>query len=284
MTRTMLRTTLNARHTLEAVPRVSSLLHRVLECAGSGRYFAVRYPCNPTHRVAVPWVTTGVSPRVDANDSSRMIAAQVAFAATRRFETSMSPSRRAIPAKKVASDFGLDLSFFIDEVLALASGLPSDREFVTPAEMRRETCGMLWAIILLSLDASALASDETEVLSSLLFACLAPVWRKHWSGVDELQLRARAQKYLNQKDARSQVKTASKIAASFFDTVHVAEEGRQRLARQLAALLGHRMLSDVHRLNEVKMNFRIQLSLATALLSSAYLCGGEAALRLLRIL
>lgn len=60
-----------------------------------------------------------------------------------------------------------------------------------------------------------------------------------------MQLRDRAQKYLNQKDARSQV---------------------------------------VHRLNAVKMHFRIQLSLATALLSFAYLCGGEAALRLLRII
>ena len=136
----------------------------------------------------------------------------------------------------------------------------------------------------LILDASALRSDEVLSMSSLLFTCLEPAWKKHWSGVDEMQLRDRAQKYLNQKDAQSQVKTASKIAACFFETVHVTKEGQRRLVRQLAALLGHRMLSDVHRLNEVKMNFRIQLSLATALLSSAYLCGGEAALRLLRII
>ena len=98
-----------------------------------------------------------------------------------------------------------------------------------------------------------------------------------------MQLRDRAQKYLNQKDARSQVKTASKIAACFSEAVHVDKEGQRRLVRQLAALLGHRMLSDVHRLNEVKMNFRIQLPLVAAVLFSACLCGGEAALRLLRV-
>jgi hypothetical protein len=196
----------------------------------------------------------------------------------------MSPDRRGISAKKVARDFGLDISSFINEVVELVSEIASDQASASLAETRRESCAVLWAIILLSLDASALRADEVEVLRSSLFACLEPAWRKHWSAVDEDELRARAQKYLDRTDARSQVKTASKIVACFFDTIQMTEQGRRRLGKRLAALLGHRMLTDVHRLNEVKMNFRIQLSLATAVLSSACLCAGETALRLLRIL
>jgi hypothetical protein len=195
----------------------------------------------------------------------------------------MSPGRRGIPAKKVARDFGLSLTSFVDQVIALVSELATDEASASIAERQRESCAALWAAILLSLDASALRSDETEALSSLLFACLEPTWRKHWSTVDEDQLRVRARKYLHHRDARSQVMTATKIVACFFETIGSTDQGKRRLARRLAMLLGHRMLGDVHHLNEVKMNFRIQLSLATALLSSAYLCGGEVALRLLRI-
>jgi hypothetical protein len=195
----------------------------------------------------------------------------------------MTPGRRGIPAKKVARDFGLNLTSFVDEVMALVSELKPDQASASAAERRREACGALWAAILLSLDASALRSDEADALGPLLFACLEPTWRKHWSAVDAHQLRARAQKYLNHKDARSQVKTASRIVACFFDTIQVTDQGRRRLAKRLAALLGHRMLGDIHRLNEVKMNSGIQLSLATFLVSSAWLCGGEAVLRLLRI-
>jgi len=196
----------------------------------------------------------------------------------------MPADRRGISAKKVARDFGLDITYFIDEVLALISELASDQASASPAERRRETCAALWTTILLSLDASSLRADEAQALRSSLFACLEPAWRKHWSAIDENQLRARAQKYLNLKDARSQVKTASKIVACLFDTIQANEQGQRRLGKRLPALLAHRMLTDVHRLNEVKMNFRIQLSLATALLSSACLCGGEVALRLLRSL
>jgi len=197
---------------------------------------------------------------------------------------SMSADRRGISAKKVARDFGLDITSFIDEVLALVSELAADEAAASLGERRRESCAVLWATILLSLDASALRADEAHALRSSLFASLESAWSKHWSAVDEDQLRIRAQKYLHHKDARSQVKTASKIVACFFDTIQVSEQGQRRLGKRLAALLGHRMLTDVHRLNEVKMNFRIQLSLATALLSSACLCGGEVALRLLRSL
>jgi hypothetical protein len=196
----------------------------------------------------------------------------------------MSPERRGVSAKKVARDFGLDITSFIDEVMSLISELGSDQASASMAERRRESCAVLWATILLSLDASALGADEAQALRSSLFACLESAWRKHWSAIDEDQLQIRAQKYLNHKDARSQVRTASRIVACFFETIEITQQGQRRLGKRLAALLGHRMLSDVHRLNQVKMNFRIQLSLATALLSSVCLCGGTAALRLLRIL
>jgi hypothetical protein len=186
----------------------------------------------------------------------------------------MAAGRRGVPAKKVARDFGLDLTPFVNDVMALVSGLAADEASVSIAERRRETCGALWAAILLSLEASALRADETQALGPLLFACLEPTWKKHWSAIDEAQLRARAHKYLNQQDARSQVKTASKIVRCLFDTIQVAEQGRRRLSKRLAVLIGHRMLGDIHRLNEFKMNSGIQISVVTLLLF-ACLGGGE---------
>jgi len=167
--------------------------------------------------------------------------------------------------------------------MALVAELAPDKAPASAAEKQRETCGLLWAAILLSLEASALTSNETEVLSPLLFACLEPTWKKNWAGVDEAMLHERARKYLDQKDMRSQIRTASNIADCFVASIEVAERGRRRLAKRLAVMLGHRMLDDVHRLNEIRMNFRIQLSLVVLIFSSAYLGGADAVLRLLRI-
>jgi hypothetical protein len=185
----------------------------------------------------------------------------------------MAAGRRGISVKKIARDFGVDLTSFINEVMALICGLAAEDASVSIAERRRETCGALWAAILLSLDASALRSDQAKALSPLLFGCLESTFKRHWSAIDDEQLRTRARKYLDCHDARSQVRTASRIVTCLFDTIEATEPARRRFAKRLAALIGHRMLGDIHRLNDFKMNVGIQLSLMTLLLWSAQLEG-----------
>jgi len=52
----------------------------------------------------------------------------------------MSPSRRGIPAKKVARDLGESLGSFMESVLKLVSEFDSTDSAASPTERCRETC------------------------------------------------------------------------------------------------------------------------------------------------
>jgi len=198
----------------------------------------------------------------------------------------MSPGRRGIPVKKIAREFGSSLTVFMQGVLTLISELDSKDSDISKRERCRETCAALWATIAISFDASALRVNEQEALSPLVFKALAPLWKKHCGADEEVsnQLHERSQKYLAQKDARSQIKTASRIVDCLLGTLKVTEREKRRLARRLSALLAHRMLGDIHRLNEIKMQHGIQLSLLVWVLpwlTYAYCC--EAVFRVFRL-
>jgi hypothetical protein len=198
----------------------------------------------------------------------------------------MSPSRRGIPAKKVARDLGESLGSFMESVLKLVSEFDSNDSAASPAERCRETCAALWAAILMSLDASALGADERETLGTLVFAVLLPLWRKHCGSEKEIasQLHERAQKYLDCRDTHSQIKTATEMVKRLLKTLEVSDRGSRRVGRRLAALFAHRMLGDIHRLNEVKMQFGIQLSMIAMMLSVTQLAAViDALFRLLRL-
>lgn len=174
----------------------------------------------------------------------------------------MTFGRRRIPAKKLARDYGQSLSVFMHAVLALISELDSQDSDFNKRERCREAFAALWGATVISLQSSALGVDEQEVLTPLLLRALMPLWKKH-CGADEqipLQMHDRARKYIGQKDARSQIKTATRIVERLLETLEVTERGKRRLGKRLSALVAHRMLGDIHRLNEVKLHSGIQLS------------------------
>jgi hypothetical protein len=119
-----------------------------------------------------------------------------------------------------------------------------------------------------------------------VFTVLLPLWRKHCGSEKEIasQLHKRSQKYLDGRDTHSQVKTATEIVKRLLETLEVSDRGSRRVSRRLAALFAHRMLGDIHRLNEVKMQFGIQLPLMAMMLSVTHLAtGSDALFRLLRL-
>ena len=73
------------------------------------------------------------------------------------------------------------------------------------------------------------------------------------------------------------------IANHLFEKLQVTEEDKRRLTKRLAALLAHRMLSDIHRLNEMKLQFGIQLSIAAIVFSWPFALLGETLLRAFRV-
>jgi hypothetical protein len=199
---------------------------------------------------------------------------------------SMTSGRRAISATKVARDFADNLAPFIESVHALISELNEHESPASPGERCRETCAALWAGTIVSLNASALRADERDALIPLLFAALMPYWKRH-CGPDNRTpdtLQSYAERYLEGRQERSQVTSATEIATQLFDSLNVNQAGRRRLVKRLSALLAHRMLGDIHRLNEIKLHFGIQLSLLAGAFSGLpVLHVSDAILRILRL-
>jgi hypothetical protein len=198
----------------------------------------------------------------------------------------MTHGRRAISAAKVARDFADNLAPFIESVHGLISQLDERESPASPADRCRETTAALWAATIITLNASALRVDERDALIPLLFAALVPYWSRHGgpNDCDAGEFQGCAQKYLTGRQERSQVTSATAIATQLLDVLHVSQVGRRRLARRLSALLAHRMLGDIHRLNEIKLHFGIQLTLLAGAFSGFPLLHvGETVLRILRL-
>jgi hypothetical protein len=198
----------------------------------------------------------------------------------------MSPDRRGIPAKKVARDFGGSLTTYVEEVTALVGQLDDAASPLSPQDRCFETCAALWATIVISMESSALRNDERAALEPIVFSMLEPFWGKY-CGTERAafgRLRTRAQQYLALKHPRSHVNTGAAITTQLFRTLQLDERAHQVLARRIAALLAHRMLGDIHRLNEVKVQFGIQLSLLAVTLTGCLASGGEVVLRALRVI
>jgi hypothetical protein len=198
----------------------------------------------------------------------------------------MTPGRRGIPAKQAARDFGASLTSYLVEALALVSELEHDQDKFSERDRCFETCAALWATIVISMEASALLGEERETLLPLVFAALEPMWAKH-CGTEKAafgRLRTRADAYLALRSPRSHVATATAIVQHLLHTLGAPEKENHLRAQRLAALLAHRMLGDIYRLNELKMQVGIQLSLVALLLTSHLASGGETLLRAMRLI
>ena len=205
--------------------------------------------------------------------------------ATGSLRVCMSPNRRGVPAKKVARDFGSSLASFVEEVISLVAKLDGEGATASAADRCFETCAALWATIVISVNASALHADEREALGPLIFQVLDPIWAKH-CGTQKAafgRLRSRAEFYLALNDPRSHINTATIIVTSLVAALGISGHINRRSTKRLSALLAHRMLGDIHRLNDLKMQFGIQISFVALILSGYITLAGETLLRVLRL-
>jgi hypothetical protein len=197
----------------------------------------------------------------------------------------MAADARGIPVSKVARDFGESLVSFTESVHALVGELDKDESPASALDRCRETCAALWAAAVISMEASALRAEERESLTPLVFATLLPYWKRQCGARDcaSADLQIVAQKYLKARQT-SMVTAATEVVTTLFVELAVSESGRRRLFKRLSALFAHRMLGDIHRLNEVRMHFGIQLTALTGFLSALpWLPNAEALLRMLRL-
>jgi hypothetical protein len=198
---------------------------------------------------------------------------------------SMMAGQRGIPASKVARDFGESLASFTESVHALIGELDKSESPASALDRCRETCAALWAATVISMEASALRAEEREALTPLVFATLRPYWKRQCGAKDctSHNLQDVAQKYLKVRHT-NQVTAAAELVTTLFGELAVNDSGRRRLFKRLSALFAHRMLGDIHRLNEIRMHYGIQMTALTGFISALPLLHGvDGLLRLLRL-
>jgi hypothetical protein len=97
-------------------------------------------------------------------------------------------------------------------------------------------------------------------------------------------LERRATEYLQRRDPASQIKTAANIVNSLMNRLGIAGATQIALGKTLAALFAHRMLGDIHSINDVRARFGIELPLIaalTAIVQATVTC--DSVLRILRV-
>jgi hypothetical protein len=197
----------------------------------------------------------------------------------------MPSPKTGVSANRLARDFVTMLSEFTEQVDVLLTqpGVMSEVPFEA---VRREVCVAVWAAVSSAFEASALTREEKYRLAPLLQENLIPFWQKHCAadpGVTRM-LAARSADYLQGRDPRSQVATATAIVKRLLDEIGVGGEPRRTLARKLIPMFAHRMLGDTYHINDLKMRFGIQLPLlATLCLTAGLTQAFEPALRMLRL-
>jgi hypothetical protein len=198
----------------------------------------------------------------------------------------MPTGRRGISAEQLARDYGVSLNEFADEVITLLASLPPEDARAPAADRCREGCAAVWAAMVSALDSSSLTTEERVHLTPLLLDVLVPFWRKHCADERDIVvlLQSRAAYYLRDRDPVSQIRTAAHLVGRLLQAVEVSENVRTSLATTLTASFAHRMLGDIHRINEVRSRFGIELPMFAALTALVQATMTyEPALRMLRI-
>jgi len=189
-------------------------------------------------------------------------------------------------ASKLARDYGVSISDFTNEVIALLARAQGDSASLRTGPGRREVCAAVSAAMAAALDASALSEQERAKLQPLINDVLMPFWTAHCSTDTDAAayITGRSAHYLSGRVAGSQVKTAVNIVTALLDALAVPTEKRHELTVALAPSFAHRMVADVYRLNDVRARYGIELSLIAtlgALLQITVAC--ETVMRIVRM-
>lgn len=166
---------------------------------------------------------------------------------------------RRISAQEVARDFVVTAQAFADTFVQYIAAEELARDAAVLAHRKRESCAVVWAAIVATFEASGFTAADRGLVLPLVRDALMPFWHAHCGRDAQVgeALAERAAHFLRERDPDSQLKTATRIMNELMTVLDV--EGAQLLpVRTLTALLAHRMLADLRRLDEVKANYSIE--------------------------
>lgn len=172
---------------------------------------------------------------------------------------SMFWQHRKLSADDVARDFSVTAQTFADTFVQYVAAEHAGESATLVEIRRRESCALIWASIEATFMASAFNEEERIKVVPLVRDALVPLWRKYRIDSEDFitRVRERSSGYLRHHDRFSQLKTATGFMNEFVSNLD-AESLKLLPVRTLTALLAHRMLSDVRRLNELKSGYSIE--------------------------
>jgi len=165
---------------------------------------------------------------------------------------------RKVSADEVARDFSVTAQSFADTFIQYVAAAHGDEAADIVERRGRESCALIWAAVEATFLASAFTEDERAKVVPLVRDALVPVWRKYRVGSDDFItcVRERSGAYLRHQDPHSQIRTATGFMAELAANLDAAV-AQLLPVRTLTALLAHRMISDLRRLNELKSGYSI---------------------------
>jgi hypothetical protein len=156
-------------------------------------------------------------------------------------------------ASEVARDFVTTANSFADSFSAYIAQRSGEVDDAMVCRRRSEACAAVWAAIVATFEASALTDQEKARIVPLVRQEMLRAWNRHCAVeptfVDKIS--SRSTYYLRHQDRTSQLTTATNIMRDLLESID-PEAARALPARRLAAVIAHRMLVDLSRLNDLK--------------------------------
>jgi hypothetical protein len=168
-------------------------------------------------------------------------------------------SSRTMAARDLARDFVATAQAFADTFVQCIASQSQETDSEELQQHRRESCAALWATIVATFEASALSASEKARVVPLVRQEMLAAWNKFCANDPALlcEITERSPHYLRDHDRGSQLTTATNIMKNLLESID-PKATRALPVKRLAAMVAHRMLSDLRRLNELKLEFQIE--------------------------
>jgi hypothetical protein len=159
----------------------------------------------------------------------------------------------------VARDFVATANAFADAFVQHIAPDSSECDVKELERRRRETCAALWASVIATFEASALTHQEKIRLVPLVRQEMLGAWNKHCAGDPAFlfEITERSTHYLRHHDQSSPLTTAMKIMKDLLEAID-PQAADSLPGRRLAAMIAHRMLVDLSRLNDIKAGHQVE--------------------------
>jgi hypothetical protein len=168
------------------------------------------------------------------------------------------PAESRKPVDEFAREFATTANSFADSFIQHVAPGAELCDATDLSRDRREVCAALWAILLGTFEASALSTRERTRLVPLVRQEMLAAWNKHCSGDSTLlnEITERSARYLKYLNPASFLETAVRVIRKLMKAIDKPANSLE--VRSLAALVAHRMIVDLRRLNDATWSLSVE--------------------------